>query len=319
MMAAALRDWLPLVLYYVKPWVSGKDIQAGERWSLEVGKELEESNFGILCLTKDNLSAPWMLFEAGALSKAISAAAVCPYILDAEFRDITGPLSQFQSKKTDDSSTLELLQAMNKSAPDPMEEPRLTELFEVLWPKLEQELGKIPKAQAQGAAQSARPEAEVLEELVASVRTMDRRFDGLENIVNRIFEVAAGTAVPQRTVRPLEELREERVRLSRDRGDTLSLDRAARAEDLPLVPVVVMVREETPKVPADTILNLPASAGDPRAFIDQLRDETGIDVLEDRGWNLYDPRNGATLRVLDTVTIPDYFKGESAVLELVKI
>jgi TIR domain len=87
-MAAALRDWLPLVLYYVRPWVSGKDIQAGERWSLEVGKKLEESNFGILCLTKDNLNAPWMLFEAGALSKAISTAAVCPYILDAEFREI---------------------------------------------------------------------------------------------------------------------------------------------------------------------------------------------------------------------------------------
>jgi hypothetical protein len=66
MMAEALRGWLPLVLYYVKPWVSGKDIQAGERWSLEVGKELEESNFGILCLTKDNLDAGWMLFEAGA-------------------------------------------------------------------------------------------------------------------------------------------------------------------------------------------------------------------------------------------------------------
>lgn len=286
----------------------------GRGWSLEVGKELEESNFGILCLTKDNLSAPWMLFEAGALSKAISAAAVCPYILDAEFRDITGPLSQFQSKKTDDSSTLELLQAMNKSAPDPMEELRLTELFEVLWPKLEQELGKIPKAQAQGAVQSARPEAEVLEELVASVRTMDRRFDGLENIVNRIFDVAAGPVVSQRTVRPLEE---EKTRLYSDWLDR-EARAEARAEELLLVPVAVRVREETPKVPADTILNIPARAGNSRGFIEQLRDETGIDVLEDLAWNLYDPRNGAILRVRDIVTIPNYFKGESAVLELVK-
>lgn len=46
--ALALRSWLPLVLHYAEPWISDKDIQAGDRWATEVGKELEGSHFGIL-------------------------------------------------------------------------------------------------------------------------------------------------------------------------------------------------------------------------------------------------------------------------------
>ena len=40
-LASALREWLPLVLHYVEPWLSKSDIQAGERWSVEIAKELE--------------------------------------------------------------------------------------------------------------------------------------------------------------------------------------------------------------------------------------------------------------------------------------
>jgi hypothetical protein len=100
--ASALRDWLGLVLHYVTPWMSQHDIAAGERWSSEVAKELESCNFGIVCVTRDNLLAPWLLFEAGALSKQIAAGAVVPYLLDADFSDLLkSPLGLFQGKKAE--------------------------------------------------------------------------------------------------------------------------------------------------------------------------------------------------------------------------
>ena len=98
-LGSALKDWLPMVLQYVEPWMSNQDIAAGSRWAIEVGKELEQSNFGVLCLTRDNLDAPWLLFEAGALSKVVEISAVCPYLLDVDVSEISGPLSQFQAKK----------------------------------------------------------------------------------------------------------------------------------------------------------------------------------------------------------------------------
>src|SRR5438309_2275444 len=47
-LAMALRDWLPLVLHYVEPWLSEADVAAGDRLAQAVAKELESSNFGII-------------------------------------------------------------------------------------------------------------------------------------------------------------------------------------------------------------------------------------------------------------------------------
>src|SRR4029078_7974867 len=97
-LAEALREWLPMVLHYVAPWLSHSDIAAGERWADKVAKELEASKLGIICVTRENVGSPWILFEAGALTKFVQEARVIPLLLDIEFKDITGPLAQFQAK-----------------------------------------------------------------------------------------------------------------------------------------------------------------------------------------------------------------------------
>ena len=58
--AQLLRDWLPYVINAIEPYVSSEDIDKGARWSTDIAKELEDSTFGILCVTRDNLNAPWL-------------------------------------------------------------------------------------------------------------------------------------------------------------------------------------------------------------------------------------------------------------------
>ncbi|PYQ56274.1 MAG: toll-Interleukin receptor [Acidobacteria bacterium] len=180
----ALRDWLPLVLQYVDPWLSDKDIAAGDRWPIEVGRELENSSFGILCLTDENLKAPWVLFEAGALSKIVQASAVCPYLLDVDVKDIAGPLSQFQAKKADKVGTLDLLRAINAKSAQPLDLVRLAQVFDGLWPVLEAQLARIPQKNIE--RQQARPESEILEDLVTAIRELEHRSRNLEE---RVIEI----------------------------------------------------------------------------------------------------------------------------------
>lgn len=173
-LADALRDWIPLVLHYVEPWLSQTDIEAGQRWAEQVAKELETSNFGIVCITQENVASPWVLFEAGALAKSLQGSRVIPLLLDLEFRDITGPLAQFQAKKIDQTGLYEVVQSLNQLAPHPVPEDRVKQLFDALWPELEKKVAAIPKAAA--LAKHTRPQPEILEELVAGVRSLDSRF-----------------------------------------------------------------------------------------------------------------------------------------------
>jgi hypothetical protein len=94
-------------------------------------------------------------------------------LLDLEFRDITGPLAQFQAKKVDKAGVSEVIHSLNQTANHGVPETREKQLFDALWPELEKTVANIPKQPA--AAKHTRPQHEVLEELVASVRSLDAR------------------------------------------------------------------------------------------------------------------------------------------------
>jgi hypothetical protein len=48
--------------------MSAEEIGSGVRWNAELASALDATNFGIVCVTKSNLTAPWLLFESGALA-----------------------------------------------------------------------------------------------------------------------------------------------------------------------------------------------------------------------------------------------------------
>lgn len=67
--AKRLSQWIEDMLHVVDPWVSSGGLQKGSMWFDELQRILGETRIGILCVTAENVKSPWLLFEAGALSK----------------------------------------------------------------------------------------------------------------------------------------------------------------------------------------------------------------------------------------------------------
>jgi TIR domain len=175
--ALALRDWLPLLLQRVEPWMSAAEIGAGQRWGEQIAENLRRCEFGIICCTRDNVAAPWLLFEAGALANALAADAVCPLLLGISFSDLDDPLAQFQAKKLDREGIMELALSINRKSGHPLPDGHLHELFGALWPLLQVRLDGVPACD--GEPPPARPTAAVLEDLVATIRRLDQRVQAL--------------------------------------------------------------------------------------------------------------------------------------------
>ena len=142
--ATILRDWLPSVIQSVEPYVSSEDIDKGARWSTDIAGELNQATFGLLCVTKDNVRAPWLNFEAGALGKSVDKSRVCPVLFRIKRSEVDGPILQFQSTICEKDDVLKLLKAVNTGcAEHGIDDFRLEKTFDVWWPSLLTELDAI--------------------------------------------------------------------------------------------------------------------------------------------------------------------------------
>lgn len=172
-MANALKEWIPLIVQHAEPFVSDKDISAGDRWAQAIAGELESSNFGILCITPENISSEWIMFEAGALSKAMQDAKVIPLLFGLELSDLSGPLQQFQALKVDEQGMLDALKAINAASDNKTGDGTIEQLVPALWSQLQEKLDAIPeKAETE---KHMRPQTEIMEDLVSQVRGLNTR------------------------------------------------------------------------------------------------------------------------------------------------
>ena len=147
-LASVFHDWLPTVIQYVRPYMSAESIPKGERWSSDIAKELDQTQYGIICMVPGNIAAPWIMFESGALSKSLSNSRVSPVLWGLSPSDFRGsPLLQFQLTEYKREEILKLLYSINSSATDGEKIPStvLARAFDRSWLELDNEVSKIPQ------------------------------------------------------------------------------------------------------------------------------------------------------------------------------
>jgi hypothetical protein len=170
--ALTLRDWLPSVIQSIEPYVSSEDIDKGARWSTDIASELADSSYGILCVTKENLHAPWLTFEAGALSKTMDKSYVSPFLFGIKRAEINGPILQFQSTVFEKEDLKKLLLSLNKADnAEQLNPERLEKALDVWYPDLEKKLNALLKVQPQDSVEKETEikdsfSTEILEEIL---------------------------------------------------------------------------------------------------------------------------------------------------------
>src|SRR5262244_297309 len=137
------------------------------------------------CVTSDNLTSPWVLFETGALSKTLDRTFVCPYLLGPWPADLEGPLAQFQATRANKEDTRRLVASINSALSDGLglTETKLQEAFELWWPKLESVLNEIDPFE--DPPPKRRSPDSILEELVELVRGLDAQIQVTQSLITR--------------------------------------------------------------------------------------------------------------------------------------
>jgi hypothetical protein len=147
--AAALRQWLPTVIPGVDPWMSQEDISKGRSWFISLLDALSDVRACVICVTPQNVHAPWIHFEAGAIACKKDDAHVFSYLVGVPSNLVSAtPLGQYQWTLCDKDDTWRLVKSVNKALGGEAHDEGLLETqFKQKWRQLKQRVEAVLQEQ----------------------------------------------------------------------------------------------------------------------------------------------------------------------------
>ena len=183
--AEALKEWLEQCIQSVEVFFSSEDIEKGENWQIKLSNELQDTNYGIVCLTPENIDAPWIHFEAGALSKLLDSR-VMVLAMNINFANIKGPLKAFQATKFEENDIYKLLKTINGLQEKPLSEEKLKNSFEAFWPLFQTKIENIKKETITDAEDKKSSKVDVggtVDEILQIVRSQNTLINNPEKLL----------------------------------------------------------------------------------------------------------------------------------------
>lgn len=183
----AIRHWVHCVIQATDLWMSSYDLGRGVLWVNELNEQLRDGAFGIVCLTRENQLAPWIQFEAGALAKGLTQSRVCPLLVDLTPTDVVPPLSMFQSAPLNQAGVSHLARSINAALGERrLGDDVLGSALDVYWPQLDAAIQSAKKVHPASKEPSPRKEGDILQEILATNRSISQRISALERDGTRL-------------------------------------------------------------------------------------------------------------------------------------
>lgn len=171
----ALHQFIKDVLT-VEPFNSQISLGSGQERLQRTLENLNKSNVGIICLTPENLSSEWVLFEAGAIYKnypqSESDNRVCTYLYGLEKTSLEPPLGLFDATEATKEETLELLKDINEMPNGPGRD-NLEKHFDMYWEEFKDRLDDITLGNGE-VQEAERSTQDMVKEILEKVRDLER-------------------------------------------------------------------------------------------------------------------------------------------------
>lgn len=142
LIAQQLKELLENCIQTLDVFFSDSDIEKGEKWHLRLMNELADTNFGVVCLTKENCESRWINYEAGALTKQLDSNLSVLYI-DLNAQEVGFPLAAFQASRLVENDLFSLVSTINSKSNNKLSQEKLKIAFSKYYPDFTNNIKKI--------------------------------------------------------------------------------------------------------------------------------------------------------------------------------
>jgi len=203
--AKLLESFLKICIPNLDIFCSKSKLRKGKQWFTEIQAGLENSDFGILCLTESNTNNPWINFEAGALSKFADHAHICPILFgfNQDNLDSRSPFNNYMCTKFNEDDMRKLIETIRETQSVHQKET-IEIYFQQFFPAFKKKVDVIISKSK--LPQKEKTQKELLHELLYIARNINRSInptkldsENLLDLYNSIFknlmQVPAGSII----------------------------------------------------------------------------------------------------------------------------
>jgi len=135
--AERAHEFLRKLFPTFKFFISSENISSGQRWFDVVSDKLSKCTIGIIVVTRENITRPWIHYEAGALAKLVEKSRVMPLLCGLGPSAIAEtPLSAFQASELSKAGIKRIADSIREHTDYAQSETDFVEHFEMLWARL---------------------------------------------------------------------------------------------------------------------------------------------------------------------------------------
>jgi RNA polymerase sigma factor (sigma-70 family) len=146
-LAHAVASLLTDVVSPLEPWFHESDVPKGVLWAQELWDKLKDPQLGVVCVTRESRSAPWLLFEAGMLAHNLGGARVFTLLLDLDASEVGEPLAHFQATQlANEEDVLSLMLCLNACNDARLDPGDITQRFQNAWSRFQDAVRALPTA-----------------------------------------------------------------------------------------------------------------------------------------------------------------------------